>query len=286
MGVHYVRCNLKSSASHAAADSLIEKQAVAFQSICGWNQHAVSTDKSHAILEQLHREAYLEASRELAELIDYPRWDEDRNCPHDHPKLPLFHRVYPITMNPIFPPLHRVRAHRTMLPEKLASQLSQWKTWTTEVAGGHHDDYVKELHLFATTDFLHYHWSLLRGLATVSLEKTTNWATRPDFQAVRDEILLLEKPTVYDVPIVPDTSQGPPHEESYLWALESTTRILELSKQWNRRVRGNWKIHNYTSSYSLTLDEFKKAASNERITEFYSWADQCLAHGFGFYLDY
>src|SRR5262250_3534397 len=41
-------------------------------------------------------------------------------------------------------------------------QLPEWKDWAGQVANGGHEEYVRELHLYVTSDFMRYHWSCLR----------------------------------------------------------------------------------------------------------------------------
>ena len=71
-------------------------------------------------------------------------------------------RVYSITQNPIFPPLWRMQAYRTFLPDQLAEQVAKWKEWTQQVSAGEHADYVRRLHMFHDSDWAYYHWSDLR----------------------------------------------------------------------------------------------------------------------------
>lgn len=291
MGVDWYRAKISNAAGPAKVDELIERQAIAFQSMWGWISIACSdyNGVESALLERLHEPAYLAASKALRALIAFPEWDEESGRPTDVPDLEICWRVYPITHNPIYPPLWRVRAHRTFLPGELPHQIRQWRKWAAQAASGEHDDYIQELHLQATSDFMHYHWSYLRGNATASLGEDGDWARKPALVEVREKILRLGEPAVASARIDP-ADKRPDDLESIGGRLRTLfgdlAVLLDLTRAWNSLVRGNWKLPDYTDSYSLTLDAFKEHARDPWLLDFLRWADECAESGFALFLDY
>src|SRR5689334_20298536 len=121
MGVDWVRAYVPRTSELAELERLVEQQALAYQSMWGWYSHACSDYDSvtRTLRERLHKTAYLTASDSLRERLTFPEWDDARGCSRDIPELAFCWRVYPITHNPTYPPLWRLRAHRTFLPDQL-----------------------------------------------------------------------------------------------------------------------------------------------------------------------
>lgn len=288
MGIDWERMRVKPGTDRALLERLIEQQAVAAQTLWGWNSHADTDSVRSGLLEEIHAENYGAASRGLRELLELPEWDDEQQCAKDIPDLDPCWRVYPITYYPIFPPLWRVRAHRTFLPEELGPQLAQWKSWAEGVARGEHDDYLRELHLYETSDWLRYHWSVLRENAVASLNRPTTWAKKPALVEVRELILRLPEPHVHDVRI--DPAREPPERDrfdaDYRVAFEQVTRLLELNRAWNDHALLDWRVKYGPECYSLTLDAFRAHASDPWLQEFFQWAERCESLGFGLFFDY
>jgi hypothetical protein len=288
MGIDWYRMSVKPDADRALLSRLVEQQAFAAQALYGWNSDAYTDWVRYHLVNALHEERYVNASRGLQAVLELPEWDDERRCAADIPDLDPCWRVYPITRYPIFPPLWRVRAHRTILPEELGPHLAQWKNWADDVGRGEHDDYLRELHLYATTDWLRYHWSALRGCAAASLGKSNNWTKKPALIEVRDEVLRLPEPQVYEVRI--DPSQNPPERDAldarYQAVFVEVTRLLELNRAWNHHARSNWRVKYGPECYALTLDAFRAHASDPWLQEFFEWAGRCESLGFGLFFDY
>jgi hypothetical protein len=290
MGVDWVRAYVPQDSRAARLEELVEQQAVAFQSMWGWSSHAASDYDAvrRALNERLHFAAYHAASDSLRELLTFPEWYEARGCPRDLPELAASWRVYAITYNPIFPPLWRLQANRTLLPDRLRLQIREWKRWIEQAAGGERDDYLRELHLCDTSDFMHYHWSYLRGNATASLSEDGHWAKKPDLDEVRERILRLSEPIVTDARL--DPSDGASADGERLDAhcrglFDDLAVLLDLTRAWNSMVQGNWKVPDYEDSYALTFDAFKEKARDPWLLHFLQWTEDCAERGFALYLD-
>jgi len=288
MGVNFYRFRLKSGVEPASLETLIEQQAVAFQSMWGGPSSEEFAVKmiSVSLSEHLHRDTYHTASKVLRNRIELPEWDDENQCAVDLPDLVPSWRVYPITYNRIFPPLCRMQAYRTFLPGQLGTQIPEWRKWIQEVLAGEHDDYLRSLHLYETSRVLQQHWSRLHGCACASLEKTTNWTRKPELIEVREQILRLREPCVMETRISASEPRRPVDDEICAEFFENVGRVLDLTREWDRRVPGKWKVGYYPKHYEFTLDEFKKNAEDDWLQEFFAWGDHCIERGFGWFLDY
>jgi len=286
MGIDWFRVQVKHAANHLELGRLIEQQALAFQSIWTWDSDAWTDQVRDDLCQRLHFETYQAASDALRHLLKFPEWNDERL---DVPDLPPCSRVYPITHNPIFPPLWRLRAHRTFLPDQLEAQLPEWKDWAGQVANGGYEEYVRELHLHVTSDLMRHHWSSLRAAAIASLCRTGSWATKPALVVVRESIVRLPEPTVSRVRIEPSEKPSLRQDEfeaQYAAVFEGVKALIELTRAWDSNVRGNKKLRYYEDYYRSTLDEFRHYARDSRLQEFFEWATRCVQRGFGLYLDY
>ncbi|HKD39466.1 MAG TPA: hypothetical protein VKB87_04165 [Myxococcaceae bacterium] len=286
MGIDWFRVQVKQAANHPELGRLIEQQAIAFQSIWTWNFNSWIDRVPFDLCHRLHLETYQAASEALRHLLEFPEWNDGRM---DVPDLSTCWRVYPITHNAIFPPLWRLRAHRTFLPDQLEAQLPEWKDWAGQVANGGHEEYVRELHLYVTSDFMRHHWSSLRAAAIASHCRTGSWTTKPTLVEVRERIVRLPEPTVSRVRIEPSERPSLRQDEfeaQYAAAFEGVKTLIELTRAWDSNVRGNEKLQYYEDYYRLTLDEFRHHARDSWLQEFFEWAIRCVQRGFGLYLDY
>lgn len=291
MGVDWVRAYIPQDSASVQLERLVEQQAVAFQSMWGWWSQACADYNAvrRALNERLHLTGYRAASDSLRKLLTIPEWDDARNCPTDLPELEACWRVYPITHNPIFPPLWRLRANRTLLPDQLGLQILEWRRWIEQAAGGEHDDYLRELHLFNTSDFMHYHWSYLRGNATASLSEAHRWAKNPDLAEVRDSILRLPEPIVMAARVDPSDEASADRDGLVACCQElfdDLAVLLDLTRAWNSIVQGNWKLPDYEDDYDLTLDAFKEMTRDPWLLDFLRWAEDCSGRGFALFLEY
>ena len=298
MGVDYFRCSIKPGTDREHLDSLAQQQAIAFQSNPRWQgQSQACSDFNNVpgwLMEHLHGERYVTASKALRELLAFPEWNDEEHCAKDFPELIPCMRVYRITYNPVFPPLWRMRAYQTIFPDQLPIQIAKWKEWTEQVTAGEHMDYVRRLHMFHDTDFARYHWGWLRGNACAYDGKEGD-AT---FDQIRREIIMLPEPGVSSVPVDAsdrkwferDVVDAEKDEQIYPKVLSEIRQLIELTRAWNRHVpKKSWRVtkFGYDGDYYASLDDFKKKTIEDgSLREFYDWADKCVEHGFGFFLDY
>jgi hypothetical protein len=289
VGIDWLRMTPKPDADPDELRRLVREQAVAFQSLYGWESTGAHDEMRDSLLGELHFGPYRAACHTLVSRIDFPPVRDEDGCAVDHPALAPCFRVYPITRNPTFPPLVRCRAGRTILPDELPGQLAEWRRWAEEAARGDHDDYLRELHWYDTADWARCHWSCLHAAAVGSLSATGAWASKPGLIAAREEILRLPEPTVPRVRLSPDDKKpwDPADlEAGYPACLAAARTLAELTRRWDRNVGGNRKLRYYENSYHLTLDEFRARAADPWLHEFFAWAGRCAELGFGLYLDY
>jgi hypothetical protein len=198
-------------------------------------------------------------------------------------------RVSAITGNPIYPPLWRLRAKRTFLPDELRLQVREWRRWAEQAAAGEHDDYLRELHLHETSDHMHYHWSYLHGYATASLSEVDGWARKPALAEVRERILHLHEPLVLDARIDPadeNSGDGDVVEARRRAVFEDLADLLDLTRAWSSMVPPRWQVPDYEENYSLTFEAFKENARDPWLLDFLQWAEHCAERRFALYLEY
>ncbi|MBE9117934.1 hypothetical protein IQ249_18715 [Lusitaniella coriacea LEGE 07157] len=292
MGIDWFRVRIKPDVDRKLLDRLVKQQAVSFQSMRGKWTTSQSDDKlTLKLLEALHQDSYSNALSALSDLLIFPEWDDELNCPKDIPDLQSRWRVYPITYNEIFPPLWQMSAHRTILPGELNAQLETWKTWIAQVLQGEHEDYLRELHLYHTLCKMQEHWTCLRDYAIASLERTGNWTKKPQFIEVRDRILPLPSPNIEQISMYlcldparrkPGKREG--FDAMYKSVFDELKMLIEVTRAWDSNVRGSWRLRYYEKCYLLTFEEFKNLARDEWLEEFFQWVERCVELGFGLYL--
>lgn len=199
-----------------------------------------------------------------------------------------FIRSRPIP-NPIFPPLWRLRAHRSFLPDQFEAQLNKWKNWAEQVADARHEEYVRELHLYVTSDFMRHHWSSLRAAAIASFGRTASWTKKPALVGVRERIVGLPEPGVSKVRIEPSEQPSLAQDEfgaQYAAAFRGVLLLIELTRAWDSNVPENEKLRYYEDCYHLSLDDFSNHACGSCLQGFFEWATRCVQYRYGLYLDY
>jgi len=148
MGTDWTRMRPRGGVARPHLLHVIEQQAQAFQANpCFLDTSIPCFHSDNPEVEQ----RYVDASRELRSMLEFPAYDDATDTPLDDPDLPVCWRVYPITKMRFFPPQWRMHAHRTFLPEQLPDHLRLWKEWAAAVAGGHHQGYLLGLYLSETT---------------------------------------------------------------------------------------------------------------------------------------
>jgi hypothetical protein len=286
MATDWCRAEVKADADAALLRTLVEQQALAYQSIWGWPSATADVVREDLSF-RLHGQALRTANRELREALAFPGWNAEQSCPRDIPLLDNRRRTTAITHNPLFPPLWRCRAYTTFLPTALGSELSRWRTWAGQVADGEHTEYVRELHLHATCHLMKGHWSDLRHLAVASLPRTAAWATAPALREIRDAILRLPEPMIEAIRLDPSDAGIPGQEEIALrWetAREQLEAMVGLTRAWDAEVPGNKKLGFTERHYDTTIEQFRSRGRAAQLHDFLDWARQCHERGFALFL--
>jgi hypothetical protein len=105
---------------------------------------------------------------------------------------------------------------------------------------------------------------------------------------VRESILRLPEPPVAEARLDPTDEAPDPSqfEERYRTLFDELKVLLDLTRAWDSRVPGRWKVRYDARSYHLTLDAFRDNALDPWLHKFFQWADRCVERGFALYLDY
>jgi hypothetical protein len=287
MGVDWIRMRVRPGIDPFGIRDLIEKQSQGFRAFSGW--YGKGTFEGNILREKapFDVDAYAAAENKLRDCLEIVGWDAERECPTDGSPLQRSMRVYSIAQNPILPPLWRTRAYRTFLVDELKVHLDKWQFWVREVAEGKHEAYVAELMLYEACVTARGHWSELRRLALESTKEGAKWAHQQELTQVRERIIWLpeiELPVKKVDPSAPLMDAG---ERERLWQSlgDRIKEMIQLTREWDRHVRGNRKLKYYDDCYELTLEEFRKNATAPWLGEFFRWANGCVQEGFGLYLD-
>ena len=192
MGIDWFKFELKDNTDISLVKQLIDRQAISYQSLWSWDSNFNQDKNLYGLLQKIHFESYLEASKELKSLLELPEWNDEKGCAKDIPDLDSCMRVYPITRLAIFPPMWRVLDCRTYLPEELGQQLDKWQTWVAEVRNDLHNEYLREIYLYETLDTFTYHLDILQSHAIASLNEEKNWAKKTRIANNIDIILVLK----------------------------------------------------------------------------------------------
>jgi hypothetical protein len=62
-------------------------------------------------------------------------------------------------------------------------------------------------------------------------------------------------------------------------------RRIALTRTWDYHAKSNHRSRSYESYYS-TWEQFLAQADGDWTLSFLAWADECVEHGWGLYLDY
>lgn len=287
MGISYIRMRLRPGPPREQVAALTEEQARAF--------HALDYGAPYSPLFPLaERDAqytaawadrYSEASNALTECLDEVRHEDAA------PDFPNSVRVYPVTYCIALPPEWRRRAFRTILPDELPAQCSEWRGYVDDSLAGRNRDYLTALHLHQVSVAVFERWHNLIQTATHAAERAKLWAMLPGFPALREEMASLPEPVLHPVPVwsvwqAGAASPSPPAvTEAASAALQCLdTWMMRLSHEWDGRVRG-WKI-GLDRPVAIPLDDWLDARLNEKLPSFLAWVERCCQEGEGLSLDY
>lgn len=290
MGIDWVRMRPTHDADPAELDRLIRQQAETFQGMpyC-WATDSLTPDSYHQRTRDQFERAYLKSCEALKEHLDFSHYDDETDQCRDYPDLAPCCRVYPITGTTVFPPPWRLRAHRTILPDELASQIKEWRDWLLAVESGRYRRYLLDVYVYEATMLLCVHDGLLRELAEVSLTSQTTWARQPQVVVVRERILALTAPQLAPAPIGPPTQgerlldSGDDARYHDLW--QRLVELGTLTREWNKAV-GDESWHLRTWDAHLDFDGFLAQARDPWLLDFLNWAETCSSLGMGLFLDY
>lgn len=299
MGTDWTRMRLKQGADRAELKRLVSRQAEAFQGMPAyWDtdpQAQTSGSYYHRTRDQFEP-AYLEASEALKERLDFSHYDYETDQCCDYPDLAPCWRVYPITGTKVFPPPWRLRAHRTILPDELASQIKEWRDWLSAVESGQFRRYLFDLYVYEATMLLYVHDELLRELAEVSMTRQTMWARRPEVVAVRQCILASPAPQFAPAPIGPPAEDenflDPTDDARYRDLWQRIVEVCRLNRDWNEVVSADvikehgWKLDGWDIGAHPDFECFLAQAHAPRLLDFLNWAETCSSLGMGLFLDY
>ncbi len=290
MGIDWFRFRVKPGVDSARFGELIERQAMAFQTLYGFHDSIADEDRlPRDVRDYLHFHAYRDASTELSELVELPAYDDATGRAADYPELDRCWRIYPVTHNATFPPLMRVTAGRTYLADEVRPIVEKWRAWADGVRRGQHDDYLKELHWYETTCWARFFWNQLHDSAVRSFADDGSREPKPGFLETRDRVLRLPRP---HIPHIRRSPTQQLHFEAnalatdYPQALANAQELIETTAAWNRCARKKWRLGHLDVFFTLPLDEFRKQASSPRVLELFDWTERSADLGFGLYLDY
>ncbi|HVX14805.1 MAG TPA: hypothetical protein VHC22_26685 [Pirellulales bacterium] len=292
MGIDWSRMRPKHDADPAEVERLIRRQAEAFQATpYHWATDTLTPDSYLERTREQSERAYLEAFRALKELLDFPEYDDETDQCRDRADLAPCWRVYAITWTTVFPPQWRLRAHRTILPHELASQIEEWQSWLSAVEAGRFRRYLLDLYIYEATMVLRVHDELLKDLAAASLSKQTAWARRPELAVVREQILGLTAPDLASAPLRPATDDesffDPGDDARYRDLQQRIAEVCTLTQDWNRAVRKpRWRLDTWHRGNHPDFDGFLAQARDPWLRDFLNWAETCNALGMGLFFDY
>jgi hypothetical protein len=298
MGVSWTVMKPKADCPLEKLAHLIREQALAFQfSPSHWYRGWKMSPHWMGLMSVNSGQAFGDAIGQLRECLTFPEWDEQGNV-HGIAGLQISRRVYGIANNPLFPPLWQLQANRTFLCEEIAEQAKFWRTWIDEIRAGKHQPYVIDLMLLELTEVLVYHWEEQHDSATATFE-VENWAQNEECIAIRDQILRFPRPTVHGqdylnrIPLTPPNISGKKYETELRERLdllqkfsETARRLMGLARDWNRSVKKRWRVQWSCREELLFSPEQWIEQHSHGLGEMFAWFDQCVHHGFGFFLDH
>lgn len=291
MGVDWYRMRPKPGVSTEELSRLIRQQAESFQGMpYYWAADLLTPDSYYEQARQRYERPYLESSKTLEGLLDFPDYDEEAGRCCDHPDLAPCWRVYPITCNTVFPPQWRLRAYRSFLSDELGLQIEDWTRWLSAVVEGGYGAYLLDLYLHEATKALYSHDQELRRLAEASIPMETTWAIRPALVAARERILATPAPQIAPAPILPPDDDEPPVDPNddprYQGLRQSIGELSTHTRDWNRAVRKQgWRL-SWDRDAFAGFDGFLAQARDPWLLNFLGWSQTCGSLGMGLFLDY
>ncbi|HSI36446.1 MAG: hypothetical protein ACAI43_23270 [Phycisphaerae bacterium] len=295
MGVDWLRVRFPAHLDRASLDALIAAQALCYQTCDGWNTPARDPVRD-ALTLHAHGAAEADADHMLHALARFPHppgepsWGRPNEYADDHPHLSAAMRVYPITRNPTFPPLWRLAAHRTFLPDQVAPQVDRWRAWATDAAAGRHDAYLRQLQAYENATAAHERWPEVRRIAAESDRGDGAWRHTPERRALRETMMRFPSPPpIPDVPIEP----GPLRATHAADLVRQSTEILDYARRlvdlvgaWDAGLKSGHRIGYDAAHYALDFDAFRARAADPWLDKCFDWATAAAANGYALLLDH
>lgn len=272
MGIDWYPFKPKPKADISYIRELAKEQAKAFQA---WQSCRTDSDKFHA-----NEQIYEGVSVRLKTLVEF-------GMSAEHPEFIDHWRVSVIEGCLNFPTQWRQEALATFLPEDLASQVEQWRSWIQSVRLGRKQLEQRLLYVSHISRELHSAWRGVREGARVVRTLTNAWVGRDVVQQLLAEIGCIPEPLVCDrfdeVASISDRKIDQVFLEQQVATLETQAlHIQSIIRRWNRNVKkgrtGYWHL--------ISFANFVNDASSPWIDEFFEWAGRWRVRGYGLFLDY
>lgn len=199
------------------------------------------------------------------------------------------HRMSPIGRSEIYPPEWCIAAYRSFLSDEVPAQVKQWKGYIQEVEAGSHRGYLLELYLYYEgLKLLDFHkW--LADESNASRAKTNAWAERLRLTGIHEEIDSLTipenaigaPPRWVDWEKSNDTDIDFTTKPGYIALRETTDKLQQVKRDYNRRVPSNQKLDYYPE----TFDEFLSLRLDYWLLKsLFNWLEERIEAGEGLYL--
>jgi hypothetical protein len=285
MGIDWFSMRLKPNVDIDEVRDLVETQRTSFQkagySYSNWIPK-YDSEFEHSVDEP--KQQYLNSSKALKSYLNIDRWTEGE-------KTGVCFRVFPITGYDVFPIEWQQQAYRTILPSELPAQLTIWREHIAAIQQGKYQTYFKYRFLYETSLELFQDWDELRSLADESLSRTNNWARKPAFVELRNQLLELPPPEIYPAPLWSYWCALPNQVDErvdghYLKQQRYLLSFWQLNKKWNSRAPKNRKRPYYHCDNLPAFETFISMADDSWLHEFFGWAETCCQEGKGLFLDY
>jgi hypothetical protein len=157
------------------------------------------------------------------------------------------------------------------------------------VRAGRHRPYLLALHGCLTARSLHSLFPDLQRFAQHSLQSSAKWANAPELVTVRERILAYRLPEVPPIPEWnphdPSVAVGADVDANYRVIWRAVDEVIALKRTWDYHAGSNHRVR-YYESYYPTWEAFLAQAEDAWTLSFLAWADECVEHGWGLYLDY
>ena len=292
MGQDYYAFKLKPDSSLEEIRALANEQALHFQANPYFWASSPYTglDYVHEILNQKHRQAYIDASRRLRDRIDFIKIKANDLIKIEgaNEEVVDSYRIFGFDLD-IFPWMWRLDSHRTVLPDDLPAFLEKRKTWWDEVKAGKHRAFLARYYCHAAYRSIRENYELLRNyvLDWISEDRTKRRLSQEFFDEVLHYVPPFSEPVIVLDPDVPPSwhyvSDRDPLELAE-WYSKEVQEVGGMLREWNRNSSGRWKLQNHLHLHK-DLESFLAQFEDAWFNGLYTWAKGIADQGGGLYLD-